>query len=339
MPAPDEVKRLREKHQKKMLKKKNVLGLGVGYKETGGKKTDELSLIILVEKKEDISVLSKKDLVPPEVEGVKTDVKVVGKIVAQKLRTDRWRPSPAGISIGHYAITAGTLGAVVRDATTNELLILSNNHVMANSNDARVGDSILQPGPADGGKVPQDRIADLKRFVKIQYKGGNGDGNGGGPCPLAQATAWLANLPAIIFGSKSRLTATKLDVTNEVDAAVAKPVQDDVLKNELYEIGQVNGTTEAEVGMSVQKSGRTTAVTHGIIDAVDVTVEVGYGASRTARYEHQVLTNDMSDPGDSGSLIVDSQRRAVGLLFAGSDEVTVFSPIQIVMAKLSIKFE
>ena len=337
MPVIDEIKTLRQKHQKKILKKKNVLGLGVGYKETGGKKTDELSLVVLVEKKEDISTLSKKDIVPTEVEGVKTDVKVVGKIVAQKLRTDRWRPSPAGISIGHFAITAGTLGAVVRDAATNETLILSNNHVMANSNDASVGDSILQPGPADGGKVPQDRIADLKRFVTIQYKGGNG--NGGDQCPIAKATACLANFMAMIFGSKSRLTATKLDVSNEVDAAVAKPAWDNVLKDELYEIGKVTGTIEPEVGMSVQKSGRTTGVTNGTIDAVDVSVEVGYGSGRIALFEHQVLTNDMSDPGDSGSLIVDSQLRAVGLLFAGSDEVTVFSPIQTVMDKLSIKFE
>lgn len=336
MPTQEELKRLREKHQKKMLKKKNVLGLGVGFKETKGEKTAELSLVVLVEKKEDASALSKKDLVPKEVDGVKTDVKVVGKIVAQKLRTSRWRPAPAGVSIGHYAITAGTLGAVVRDATNNELLILSNNHVMANSNDAREGDSIIQPGPADGGRTPQDRIADLKRFVKIIYK--DGDGNGDGPCPLASTFAWLANLIAKLLGSKSRLTVTKQDVTNEIDAAVAKPVEDDVVKKELYEIGEVTGAAEPIVGMSVQKSGRTTSVTSGTIDAVDVTVEVGYGGNRVAKFEHQVLTNDMSDPGDSGSLIVDSERRAVGLLFAGSDEVTVFCPIQTVMEKLNIKF-
>ena len=66
-----------------------------------------------------------------------------------------------GVSIGHYAITAGTPGAFVKDKTTAETLILSNNHVMANSNDASIGDAILQPGPADGGKSPQDRIAAL----------------------------------------------------------------------------------------------------------------------------------------------------------------------------------
>ena len=81
-----------------------------------------------------------------------------------------------GISIGHYSITAGTFGAVVRDAATNARLILSNNHVLANSNSGSKGDTILQPGRYDGGKDPQDRIAELERFVTINWKGGDGGG-------------------------------------------------------------------------------------------------------------------------------------------------------------------
>ena len=75
MPTPEELAIIKGKHQKSIMKKKNVTGLGIGYKETQGKKTDELCVVVLVEKKEDISALSKKDIIPETVGGVKTDVK------------------------------------------------------------------------------------------------------------------------------------------------------------------------------------------------------------------------------------------------------------------------
>jgi hypothetical protein len=49
--------------------------------------------------------------------------------------------------------------------------MLSNNHVLANSNNARAGDPILQPGPADGGTYPRDMVARLYRFVPIRFDG------------------------------------------------------------------------------------------------------------------------------------------------------------------------
>ncbi len=329
---------IRQSAQKHLLKKTNVVGLGVGFKETGGKKTADLSLSVLVKEKVDLQNLAKKEIVPKMVDGIPTDVIRVGKVVAYQLPTGRLRPAPPGASIGHYAITAGTFGAVVRDATTNELLILSNNHVLANSNDAHQGDAIIQPGAADGGREPQDRIADLLRFVTIQYKDGGGDGDGGGSqCPIARFIASLLNSFAKASGSQTRMVPVAGALINIVDAAVAKPWQDSAISDETLKIGKVSGTTEATIGMAVKKSGRTTGLTQGSITIVDATIEVGYGGNRTATYEHQLLSNDMSDPGDSGSLLVDSENRAVGLLFAGSDEVTVFNPIDAVLSALNIK--
>src|SRR3989449_7150169 len=82
-------------------------------------------------------------------------------------RTRRIRPAPGGVSIGHIQITAGTLGILAR--RNGRPVILSNNHVLANQNAGRVGDPILQPGPADGGRL-QDTIARLVDFVPIQFK-------------------------------------------------------------------------------------------------------------------------------------------------------------------------
>ncbi len=332
----EQIRRVKAKHEKALLRKRNVVGVGIGYKEVGGRKTEQLSLVVLVEKKVPAAELAPKDLVERELDGVVTDVKEVGKIVAHKARTERWRPAPPGVSIGHYAITAGTFGAVVADATTGERLILSNNHVLANCNDARTGDAILQPGPADGGRAPQDRIGELLRFVPIAFEGGEG-GNGG--CRIAGAVTALLNLLAGLVGSSHRVFAAQAGVSNQVDAAVARPVSLDAISEDILDLGRVNGAGEPALGMAVTKSGRTTAVTTGVVEVVDATTQVSYGGGRTATFVGQVLTGNMSSPGDSGSLLVEAgTNRAVGLLFAGSDTVTVYNPISAVMAQLSIRF-
>lgn len=327
------VSTLRKKTQKEMFKKANVIGVGIGQKETEGKATEELSLKVLVQEKVAISALSAKDLIPKEVNGIHTDVVQIGKVHAFQNPKARYRPAMPGISIGHYAITAGTFGAVVRDASTNQRLILSNNHVLANSNNASKGDTILQPGRADGGKDPQDRIADLERFVKIAWKGGGDDDDD--KCPIAAFFESLLNALAAMTGSSTRLKQVRSTGPNLVDAAVAKPINDEIIEDAIMNIGAVSGTREAVVGLKVRKSGRTTGYTEGVINTLDATIEVGYG-SNVAVFEQQILTNDMSDPGDSGSLIVSEDNKAVGLLFAGSTTVTVINPISAVLSALNI---
>ncbi|MDZ7373925.1 MAG: S1 family peptidase [candidate division KSB1 bacterium] len=338
MATEEQVRAVRARVQTELLRKANVVGVGIGYKEKGGQKTEEICLVVLVEKKLPREELAPEDLVPSVIEGVVTDVKEVGKIVAQQARTDRWRPAPPGVSIGHWAITAGTFGAVVRDRGTGQRLILSNNHVLANSNDAAVGDPILQPGPADGGHHPQDRIADLLRFVRIVFEGGGGDGEGG-ICRIAAFASQVANLAARLLGSEWRLHPVRaVQQANRVDAAVARPISGDVITDAVLEVGEIHGTTAPHLGMAVLKSGRTTAVTTGTIELLDATVRVSYGAAGTALFEGQIVTGNMSAPGDSGSLLVEaSSRRAVGLLFAGSDQSTVYNPIPDVLSALDLE--
>ena len=95
------------------------------------------------------------------------------------------RPVPGGISIGHTEITAGTFGCLVKRGS--DTYILSNNHVIANSNDAQVGDVIIQPGPVDGGTSPADDIARLAEFIPMSYQGDERDG--GSTCPIATGFA------------------------------------------------------------------------------------------------------------------------------------------------------
>ena len=88
--------------------------------------------------------------IPDRVDGVPTRTVVSGMFVVLTEETARHRPAPLGVSIGHPDITAGTLGFKVKDGAGNSY-ILSNNHVMANSNQASIGDNILQPGAVRWG--------------------------------------------------------------------------------------------------------------------------------------------------------------------------------------------
>lgn len=333
----EDVKRVKEIHVRTLKKRMNVNGVAVAHKFVAGKDTGELCVTVLVRKKLPKSELLSKDLVPQIVDGIPTDIKEVGEIFAFKSRTDRWRPAPGGVSIGHYAITAGTLGGFVKDVTTGQTLILSNNHVLANSNNASIGDAILQPGPADGGRNPQDRIAGLLRFITIQFQGG-GDGNG--DCAIAKSAAGMLNFFAKIFGSTYRLRPTRIEAqVNEVDAAVAKPDSESLITGDIIDIGVITGTKAAAINMPIRKSGRTTNTTTGAIQMLNATVDVGYGGSRVATFENQIVAGAMSQPGDSGSLVVDgSEPLAVGLLFAGSETTTIINSIDRVLALLNVTF-
>jgi hypothetical protein len=261
------------------------------------------------------------------------DVIEVGEIRALQSRTDRWRPAPGGVSIGHYKITAGTFGAVVKDKSSGERLILSNNHVLANSNAAAPGDPILQPGPIDGGSTSNDTIANLLRFCPIEFS------SQPGVCNLANAYAEFGNAIAGVLGSKHRVNTFQSNpqAVNTVDAAVARPSNEADILNEILEIGEVEGTAEASLGMNVRKSGRTTGFTTGQITIINATVDVSYGSGRVARFENQLVSGPMSQGGDSGSLLVAGDSlKAVGLLFAGSNQTTIFNPIQAVLDCLEI---
>lgn len=154
-----EVRAALQAHSLRLLAQANVVATGVGYKTTAGRRTQMLSIVCSVARKLPLAELAARDRVPPELNGIPTDVVETGVIRTLAARTDRHRPAPGGVSIGHREVSAGTLGCLVRK--NGARMILSNNHVLANSNDAAPGDPILQPGVYDGGRFPQDHIADL----------------------------------------------------------------------------------------------------------------------------------------------------------------------------------
>lgn len=232
-------------------------------------------------------------------------VKVVGPLVKQQIPLrSRTRPLRIGSSVGHPDITAGTLGCFVT-AGGDDRAILSNNHVLADENRASLGDEILQPGPRDAGQPPGDRIATLSNFVPLTSIG-----------------------------------------KNSVDAAVAnliEGIQGDF--QALPGLGPLNGvrTSPLEGEEIVFKIGRTTGLTRGRVSAFEVDdVWVQYDMG-TIGFDNQIEIASLgSSPfslgGDSGSLIVDEDLRAVALLFAGNDvDVTYANPIQEVLQILGVQ--
>ena len=315
----------------RLLTRGNVVATGIGYKITQGQTTSTLSVVCSVVEKLPSSRLSNQDMVPETINGIPTDVVETGHIRAMQSRTDKYRPAPGGVSIGHRNITAGTLGCLVKK--NGEIFILSNNHVLANSNDAQPGDAILQPGPHDGGRFPDDHIAELHEFVPILFLVPEPPTD----CPTARGVALLLNSIAKTIGSDVRLHAVStLAKENLVDAAIARPLNEEDVSAEILEIGTIKGLIQGELGMAIKKSGRTTGLTTGKIVQVDVTVNVQYGAGRIARFTDQLMAGPMSQGGDSGSAVLDNNNNLVGLLFAGSDTSTIISRIDNVFSALGL---
>lgn len=262
--------------------------------------------------------------IPSSLDGVPVAVEVVGKITAlgasaskvptttepvaacaTGLRTSRFaRPVPIGVSTGHFAITAGTIGVRVKDLS-GKLFLLSNNHVFANTNNAKVGDNILQPGPIDGGVNPSDAIGTLNTFVPITFCAGS-------TCTANKMDAALVSTTAALSDR-----ATPCDGYGIPSATVSA----------------------ATTNLKVKKYGRTTGLTSGVIAAVNVTIDVGYTSTQVARFTGQVYiaTPGFIGPGDSGSLIVtESGNKPVALVFAGTTNAAFASPINDVLKKFNV---
>lgn len=309
-----------------MLRCDCINGYAIGRKQVGGKQKDELAITIFVNKKLSLRRLPLSNRIPKVLRlpddrasgGVLEFITDVQEGRFQSLEhTARERPATSGISIGHVSITAGTLGGLVKDKDSGNVVILSNNHVLANTNEGVAGDAILQPGPHDGGTDPDDRIATLTRFVPIDFAA---------------------------------------DAENLVDAAIAtpiKPVQDQV-KWETKDIGagvpaEIRHLGDADLGIYVRKTGRTTEHTQGFVHALYATVQVKYDLFQKATFVDQIIVSQspseeaFSDGGDSGSLVYDSKNKCIGLLFAGSDASdsepakTIVNPIHYVLRELNVE--
>lgn len=249
------------------------------------------------------------------------DVKYVGKLVKFVSQTKaafyraRRRPLRIGSSISDVHaefVLAGTLGCFVAGRKAPHYLgMLTNNHVIADENATAKGSPLVQQGTLDGGALPGSLVGELWKVIRLRKTGAN-----------AVDAAVGALYEGIGFDEDKIGTLGNLTGVGDVTALPAKAI--------------------------VHKVGRTTGQTKGRITAFDidnVTVEYEIGV---LRFDNQIEiegtgTKAFSDSGDSGSLIVDGSRRAIGLLFAGGDVggtngkgLTYANPMQTVLDALDV---
>jgi len=195
------------------------------------------------------------------------------------------RPMHIGGSVGHFQVTGGTIGAFVKsDAQT---CILSNNHVLANENDAQIGDPILQRACIDGGRPGPESVASLVKWV-----------------PLSTSTSNIvdAAIAAVSMGSFDPSTLIGINGQNQA----------------------LRGTSAAVTFGEVYKIGRSTGPRQGRITAIEMNnITLGYDLGDMTFNEIIEIESanglPFCDNGDSGSLIVNDQFEAVGLLCAQTD--------------------
>jgi hypothetical protein len=226
---------------------------------------------------------------------------------------------------------SGTLGALIQDNSGRQYL-LSNNHILARSDHATVGDAIVQPGLIDNNCTP------------------NGDGPG--TIPVASLTTWLplkssqTNADAAIAQVASRT----LDATGSI-LELGSRQADGSLASAPPGVSSTGGRGEAPaLGMTVAKSGRTTGLTCATVSAIDLDVSVDYfsDCAETKPYFTKVYTNQLavsgdrfSNAGDSGALVVDTANaEPVGLFFAGGTDAAgvvhgIANPVSDVLSELA----
>src|ERR1700691_4177336 len=219
----------------------------------------------------------------------------------------------------------GTLGALVADKNSN-LFILSNNHVLAESDQARTGDTIVQPALVDLNCNPQAgrTVGSLRCVVPIQSTQSNADAALAGGTPAVDASGALLQLEPSING-------------------VLSPGAPAAGTGEALTAGLLNQ-------LRVVKSGRTTGLTCSTVNTVNLSVQVDYyyDCDETPPYYTKTYVNQIgmpgasfADSGDSGALVLDAgNAQPVGLFFAsGADDsnhgFSVVNPIQDVLSELS----
>lgn len=321
-----------------------VVSVGFGQKETGGRYTDDIAIVVFVREKKSEKDLPQEQLIPASFEGYPTDVRVLRQAAFHACdNTATYETIQGGIQVCPPASAdtgkfhMGTLGAIVKrrnDSGRENVYLLTNKHVLF----------------IDGGKADEYVYHPYCPSPNTAKFAAPGDSNGLGPI---QGEAYLSNIPFTVPGDSS-------PTQFYVDCATARINIDskclgtnctkDVIKTSPSIIDlQINGVNTVNdvrsvindasiITKKVHKVGRTTGRTVGIVRLVNAsvgvppdpgipgstgftgqnTIEIDFDTSSAAGGVNCKGNARFSEEGDSGSLILDEQGNAIGLLSLGA---------------------
>jgi hypothetical protein len=292
------------------INRPGVTGIDVGYKYIDGKRTDEIAIRIHVMHKRDVP---EADAVPATIDGITTDV-IESNFVPQVIRVRA--DTLQGADTGKYdplegGISIGpcrSVGGYVYAGTAGVVV-----------EDRATGQPML---------LSNFHVMCLDKTWRV------------GDSMTQPSLIDTGSCPTDVVAALQRAS-----LGGEVDRAVAA-IQARGNQCQIAEIGAVRGTATATLGVAVRKRGRTTGLTYGSVDAIDLTVTINYGSG----IGYVTLTNQIdiapdkgrnplfSDHGDSGSVVVDDSAAVVGSLFAGdsSNGTAIANPISTVCSILNV---
>lgn len=290
--------------KKELLDYPNVQAVGRGKPE-GERHDDDVVLVAYVTSKITEDDLEEDEVLPKEVEDFSVDVQEVGELsIEMPLEpqesvenesvetTGRHRPAPHGVSAGHVDITAGTAGTILwAEEKVKDFTVAVPKSVSNNH-------VYANKNKAEAG----DKI-----LQPGPYDGGS----------ESDAVATLDDY--VELTSKN----------NKVDVAWAD-INGRDMNSYIPTVGVPQEKTGVSVGDKIEKFGRTTAKRTGEVKSTDATLRVNFG-DEVKEFEDQVLASSFSAGGDSGSAVVNKEGDLAGLIFAGSEKVTVVNKIDNVL--------
>jgi hypothetical protein len=306
-------------HRAQLIARSDVVAVGVGFRSRDGKATQDPVIKVMVAEKKPLSLLRPSErlpttlrlgslvaevdvdeIAPPRVPP-KSRPLVTPRPADPHLATER-RPLAGGFSISHVDFPIGTLAVGVEDLLGGWRCVLSCNHVLGRLGHGHVGDAVVQPGIDDGGVYPVDAVGGLLRYVPLHFNG----------------------------------------FPNWADAAIAACAPEDVTSH-VHGIGPVHESacaSSVSPGDAVTKVGRSSGLTRGTVVMTDTSVNPNYKAlgfsDPSVLFMDQIVVDIHAEYGDSGSLLLDRDNRAIGMLFGGV-KYSWFNPFRAIEWLLAVR--
>ena len=310
MQVDPELRRVKEEVEGELLSRPGVTGVDIGYKEVAGRPTDRLAIRVLVEKKRDVP---EDEEIPKEIEGHPTDV------IERRFELHVARVPVGQIQlqqdVGIYDPLRGGIGI----------------------GPCREIGGYVYVGTL--GTFVVDRTTGLEQMLSNFHVMAVDEGHAVGDQMCNPARVDGGACPANVVGALRNQS-----LGGEVDCAVADHTAR-AWAAEIVDVGAVRGTNQTAIGESVRKRGRTTLLTAGTVDTVDLTTTIDYGngigevmLTRQIGINPDTQRNPkFSDHGDSGAVVVNDANEVVGLNFAGDESgYAIANPISSVLETLGV---